>query len=99
MFCHALKEDTNDGKTKGVASELQDEGEEDEDEEDEEDADGDGDPAARGSNEEAGAAAINEKLFLGICNFTRGEVVITCEVPQRTNAATAFKTRYFRPWK
>ena len=71
MFCHrALKEDTNDGKTKGVASELQDEGEEDEDEEDEEDADGDGDPAARGSNEEAGAAAINEKLFLGICNFT-----------------------------
>jgi len=71
MFCHrALKEDTNDGKTKGVASELQDEGEEDADEEDEEDADGDGDPAARGSNEEAGAAAINEKLFLGICNFT-----------------------------
>lgn len=58
------EEDTNDGKTKGVASELQDEGEEDEDEEDEEDADGDGDPAARGSNEEAGAAAINEKLFL-----------------------------------
>lgn len=59
------EEDTNDGKTKGVASELQDDGEEDgEDEENEEDADGDGDPAARGSNEEAGAAAINEKLFL-----------------------------------
>lgn len=102
MLCHrALKEDTNDGKTKGVASELQDEGEEDEDEEDEEDADGDGDPAARGSNEEAGAAAINEKLFLGISTSLvgGGEVVISCEVPQRTNAATVFKTWYFPPWK
>ena len=87
MFCRfALEEDTNDGKTKGVASELQDDGEEDgEDEENEEDADGAGDPAARGSNEEAGAAAINEKLFLGRkLTWTQewGDLVaITCEVP------------------
>lgn len=55
----ALREEENDGKTKGVASELQDDGAEDaEDAEDDEAAD----PAARGSNEDA--AAINEKLWL-----------------------------------
>jgi hypothetical protein len=52
----ALREEENDGKTKGVASELQDDGAEDA--EDDEAAD----PAARGSNEDA--AAINEKLWL-----------------------------------
>jgi len=54
----ALREEENDGKTKGVASELQDDGAEAEDAEDDEAAD----PAARGSNEDA--AAINEKLWL-----------------------------------
>ncbi|CAK8989438.1 unnamed protein product [Durusdinium trenchii] len=50
-------EDEGDGKTKGVAAELQDEnGEEQEEEEEGQDS------GARGSTEEAGA--INEKLFL-----------------------------------
>eukprot|EP00435_Cladocopium_sp_Y103_P017739 s717_g4.t1 len=52
-------DEENDGKTKGVASELQDDGADAEDAEDDEAA---ADPAARGSNEDA--AAINEKLFL-----------------------------------